>query len=154
MDSSAEPLADSITATLSTADVPSRACCDRVPTPRMIEAFEQFNRGLFWEQHETLEGVWRSEQDTSIRNLYKGVIQVGVGFHHMTRHNYAGVMKVLARGISYLKPYMPECYGIDVARLRQEASVVYFRAKELGPERIAELDASELPKIHYTVGTV
>jgi uncharacterized protein len=120
----------------------------------MIEAFDQFNRGLYWEQHETLEMVWRSETDASIRNFYKGVIQVGVGFHHLTKRNYAGVMKVLARGINYLKAYVPECCGVDVARLMLEASMVYVRAKELGPERMREIAAAELPKIHYRVNGV
>jgi predicted metal-dependent hydrolase len=120
----------------------------------MVEAFEQFNRGLYWEQHETLEGVWRSETDASIRNFYKGIIQVGVGFHHLTKGNYIGVMKVLARGIHYLKPYVPQCYGVDVARLREEASAVFFRAKELGPERMGEIAADELPTIHYQENVV
>jgi hypothetical protein len=141
--------ADSITAAISPRDAPTRACCGRAPTPRMIEAFEQFNRGLYWEQHETLEWVWRSETDASIRNFYKGIIQVGVGFHHLTKGNYVGVMKVLARGIQYLKPYGPQCFTVDVTRLREEAGAVYLRAEELGPERIGELAADELPKIHY-----
>jgi predicted metal-dependent hydrolase len=149
MDESKQTLAETITAVLSPRDSPSRVCCDRGPTPQMVEAFEQFNRGLYWEQHETLERVWRAETDTSIRNFYKGVIQVGVGFHHITRHNYVGVMKVLARGINYLKPYAPECYGVDVARLMNEASEIYFRAKELGPEQIGQIKVAEMPKIHY-----
>lgn len=144
-------LADSIAAAISPRDRPSRACCGRVPSPQMIEAFEQFNRGLYWEQHETLEGLWRGETDPSIRNFYKGIIQVGVGFHHLTKRNYPGVMKVLARGINYLKPYVPDCCGVDVSRLIQEASVIYLRAKDLGPERIAEIRSAELPKLVYTV---
>jgi uncharacterized protein len=140
---------ESIEAAISPRDKPSRACCSREPTTRMIEGFEQFNRGLYWEQHETLEGVWREESDPSIRNFYKGVIQVGVGFHHLRNGNYIGVTKVLARGIVYLKPYSPECYGVDVARLREEATGVYLRTKELGPDRIGEASSGELPKIHY-----
>src|ERR687885_401454 len=140
-------LADTITAVISTRDRPSRECCDRQPTPLMIKAFEQFNRGEYWHQHETLETVWRAETDPSIRNFYKGVLQVGVGFHHLTRRNYRGVMKVLARGINYLKPYAPDCYGVDVARLIAEASAVYLRAQELGPERLDEIPPGMLPKV-------
>jgi uncharacterized protein len=149
IDKPAQGVADTIEAAISPRDEPSRACCDREPTARMIQAFEQFNSGLYWEQHETLEGVWRAEKDTSIRNFYKGVIQVGVGFHHLTMGNYIGVMKVLARGIKYLRPYVPECFGVDVARLREEAGAVYLLAKKLGPGRIGEIGAEALPKIHY-----
>lgn len=149
MDESRQPLADSITAILSPRDSPSRICCDRAPTAQMIKAFEQFNRGLYWEQHETLERVWREETDASIRNFYKGIIQVGVGFYHLTMHNFVGVMKVLAWGINYLKPYVPECYGVDVAMLVNEASVVYLEAKDLGQGRLGEISTDLLPKIHY-----
>lgn len=142
-------IADTIAAAISPRDKPSRACCSREPTPQMVKAFEEFNRGLYWEQHETLEGVWRAERDASIRNFYKGIIQVGVGFHHLTKHNYRGVMKVLARGINYLKPYAPDCCGVDVSRLIQEASKIYFRAQDLGPERMGEITAAELPKLVY-----
>ncbi len=118
----------------------------------MLRGFEQFNRGEYWEQHETLEEVWRAESDPSIRNLLKGIIQVGVGFHHLSRNNFRGTMKVLARGINYLKPYAPECRGIDVARLIVESSAVYFRARELGPGRLGEIGLDTLPKIHLVGG--
>jgi hypothetical protein len=152
MEEPIQDLADTITAALAPRDRPSRACCDRAPTSQMIVAFEQFNRGEFWEQHETLEHVWRAEADPSIRNFYKGVIQVGVGFYHLTRGNYPGVMKVLARGINYLKPYAPECYGVKVARLIREASVVYHRARELGPGRLGEISPASLPRVHWKPG--
>ena len=115
-------------------------------------AFEQFNRGDYWHQHETLELVWRAEADPSIRNFYKGILQVGVGFHHLRKGNYNGVIKVLGRGINYLKPYAPECYDVDVARLIKEASAVYWRVSETGAERIEELTGIELPKVHLSNG--
>ncbi|MGB8648835.1 MAG: DUF309 domain-containing protein [Anaerolineae bacterium] len=139
--------ADTITAALSPHDPPARVACDRAPSPEMLHAFDQFNRGEYWEQHETLERVWRAESETSIRNFYKGIIQVGVGLYHLTRGNYPGVVKVLARGINYLKPYSPDCYGVDVARLIDEASRVYRHALAVGPERLEEIALDSLPKI-------
>lgn len=123
-------------------------CRDRA-TPEMLHAFEQFNHGEYWHQHETLETVWRAEQDESIRNLYKGILQVGVGFHHITRRNYRGAVKVLARGIDYLRPYAPHCMGIDVERLIDEAARVLEEVRALGPERIDEIKIAELPRVHF-----
>ena len=123
--------------------------CRDHPTPQMIHAFEQFNRGEYWHQHETLETVWRAEQDETIRNFYKGVLQVGVGFHHITRRNYRGVIKVLTRGINYLRPYAPDCMGVDVQRLIDEATRVLEQVRALGPERIDEIKIAELPQVHY-----
>lgn len=136
-----------IPAVLSTVDPPTRACCDRTPTREMLHAFAQFNRGEYWEQHETLENIWRAEGDTSIRNFYKGILQIGVGFHHLRNGNYNGVIKVLGRGINYLKPYAPACYGVDVARLIEEASAVYWRVRDQGAEGIQELTNIELPQV-------
>ncbi len=137
-----------IRAALSPRDPPTRAGCSRTPSPEMQHAFQQFNRGEYWKQHETLEEVWRAEQEIGIRNFYKGIIQVGVGFYHLTRGNFPGVVKVLARGINYLEPYAPDCFGVDVTRLIAEASEVFYRVQELGPERMSEIDHSTLPRIY------
>ena len=123
-------------------------CSDRA-TPQMMHAFEQFNRGEYWHQHETLEAVWRAESDESIRNFYKGILQVGVGFHHITRLNYRGADKVLTRGINYLRPYAPRCMGIQVQRLIEEAALVLEQLHALGPDRIDEINIAGLPQIHY-----
>ena len=123
-------------------------CRDRA-APEMIYAFEQFNRGEYWHQHETLEAVWRAEQDESIRNFYKGILQVGVGFHHITRRNYRGAVKVLARGIDYLRPYAPRCMSVDIQRLIDEATNVLEQVHTLGPDRIDEIKIAELPSVHY-----
>lgn len=129
--------------------MPDNVRCRDVPTAEMIRALEQLNRGEYWRQHETLENVWRAEQDESIRNLYKGILQVGVGFHHLTRGNFRGVVKVLTRAINYLLPYSPTCMSIDVERLIAEGTAVLELVIALGPERIKEIDASELPRVHF-----
>jgi hypothetical protein len=121
------------------------------PTAQMIYAFEQFNRGEYWHQHETLEAIWRAEKVETIRNFYKGILQVGVGFHHITRQNYRGAVKVLSRGIAYLAPYAPRCMGVDVARLIIEASHVLEQVHELGEERIDEIKIADLPRVHFRI---
>lgn len=115
----------------------------------MIHAFEQFNRGEYWHQHETLETVWRAEKDESIRNFYKGILQVGVGFHHLTKRNYQGTVKVLSRGIAYLAPYSPRCMGVDVLRMVKEATSVLEQVREKGGALFDGIKISELPQLHY-----
>ena len=119
------------------------------PSIEMIRAFEQFNRGEYWQQHETLEAIWRAERDESMRDFYKGILQIGVGFHHLTRRNYNGAVKVLARGIGYLRRYAPQCQGVDVARLIDESLKVLDQVSELGSLRIGEIDVSQLPHVHW-----
>jgi hypothetical protein len=98
-----------------------------------------------------LEVLWRTERDESMRDLYKGILQVGVGFYHITRRNYAGAVKVLGRGVGYLRRYAPWCQGVDVAQLIEESTQVLERLHALGATRIAEIDVSQLPRVHYRV---
>jgi Domain of unknown function (DUF309) len=59
---------------------PSRRCGDQPPA-RLRRGIEEFNRGQFFEQHETLELEGIEEADP-VRYLYQGILQVGVGFEH------------------------------------------------------------------------
>src|SRR4051812_18903953 len=89
----------------STADVPPAA---------LRAGIEQFNRGEYFECHETLKALWLAEP-TPLRRLYQGILQVGVALHHLRAGNYRGASGLLARGIGYLEPFAPRCLGVDVA---------------------------------------
>ena len=65
--------------------------CDESPPPRLLEGIAQFNRGEYFEQHETLELLWRAEP-RKVRHLYQGILQIGVAFHHLRRGNYHGTI--------------------------------------------------------------
>ncbi|MBI5652644.1 MAG: DUF309 domain-containing protein [Chloroflexi bacterium] len=120
--------------------------CRDYPAPQLVHALEQFNRGEYWAQHETLEEIWRAERDESIRNFYKGVLQIGVGLYHLTRQNYSGAIKVLTRGISYLRPYSPRCFGVNVARLIDESTRILERAHAR-----EEIAANDFPRVHFEI---
>ena len=75
---------------------PSRRCSES-PPPRLRRGIEQFNRGEFYEQHETLEEEWLAERDP-VRYLYQGILQIGVGFEHLRRDNRAGARALWQRG--------------------------------------------------------
>ena len=78
-------------------------------TPELPDAFlhglELLNRGEYFEAHEAIEAAWRAEPG-EIRQLYQGILQVAVVYHHVTRHNYNGARKVIQRAISNLSPFM------------------------------------------------
>ena len=52
------------------------------PPALLLKAVGQFNEGQYWECHETLEELWRAEP-RPLRDLYQGILQVGVAFHHL-----------------------------------------------------------------------
>lgn len=123
------------------------ARCDEPPPPGLLAGVAQFNAGEYWECHETLEDLWRVEPD-HIRYLYQGILQVGVGLHHLRRGNWRGAVNKLRGGLGYLAPSAPACQGLDIARLRAEAGTLLAALEHLGPARLAEYDASATPQVH------
>ncbi|HEY7061317.1 MAG TPA: DUF309 domain-containing protein [Chloroflexota bacterium] len=125
--------------------VTGRSCAD-APPPELAVAVEQFNRGEFFECHETLEALWLAEGEP-LRRLYQGILQVGVAFHHQRRGNYRGAMHLLRSGIAHLLPFAPRCLGVDVEGLLAAAVRCRDTLVALGPERIDQLDPALVPRI-------
>ena len=122
-------------------------CCDEPPPPELLEGIAQFNRGEFFEQHETLELLWRAERG-DIRYLYQGILQIGVAFHHLRRLNHHGTVYMLTRGPGYLAPFAPRCQSVDVAALLRDAAAALRDVERLGPSRLAEFDWTLAPTVH------
>lgn len=94
--------------------------CSEKPPLELLEGIRQFNRGEYYDCHETLEEIWRDEQG-KIWGLYKGILQIGVAIYHAKRSNLRGATRLVSSGTELLSPFAPECMGIDVARLLQSA---------------------------------
>jgi len=120
--------------------------CHEAPPPALLEGIAQFNRGEFFEQHETLELLWRAER-RDIRYLYQGILQVGVAFYQLRRLNHHGTVYLLTRGPRYLAPFAPRCQSVDVQALIDDASAALREVERLGAGRLAEFDWSLAPKV-------
>ena len=120
--------------------------CAEPPPPQLIEGIAQFNRGEFFEQHETLELLWRAEP-RDIRYLYQGILQIGVAFHHLRRLNHHGTVYMLTRGPRYLAPFAPCCQRVNVAALLQDAAAALAEVERLGPDRLGEFDWRLVPVV-------
>jgi predicted metal-dependent hydrolase len=131
-------------------DEPTRARCDDPAPPELIHGIEQFNAGEFFEQHETLELLWRDTR-APVRGLYHGILQVGVGFHHWRNGNFHGASTLLEEGIERLRPFAPRCQGVDVETLIADASASRERLIALGAEGMRRVDIAWMaPRIHFT----
>ncbi len=116
-------------------------------SPALVwRGIEEFNRGEYFEQHETLEIAWRREPGP-VRDLYQGILQIGVACYQIERGNFPGALKMLERGLRRLRPFAPERLGIDLARLIADAERLRDEVTRLGAERWAELDRGLFPKI-------
>ena len=123
-----------------------RARCDDVPDAQLLRGIEEFNAGRFFEQHETLETLWRDTR-TPIRGLYHGILQIGVGFHHWRNGNHHGAATLLDEGIDRLRPFAPACQTVDVAALIADATTARETLLRLGPARIGEYDLAAAPRV-------
>ena len=122
--------------------------CEGPLPPKAIEGLELFNRGHYWEAHEALEAAWRAETGP-IRELYRGVLQAGVVYLHVTRQNYAGAMKVYRRSQKWLTLWPDTCRGIAIGQLQKDLERVILEVQALGPNRMGEFDLSLLKPVVY-----
>ncbi len=124
--------------------------CAAPAPPELVKAIEEFNAGEFFEQHETLELLWRATPG-EIRHLYEGILQIGVGMHHLFKnHNYHGAVVKLDHGTRLLEAFPSECHGVDVLRLRQDAARAREALVALGPDRLGDFPVELTPRVHLT----
>jgi uncharacterized protein len=121
-------------------------CCEEPPSRALVDGIAQFNRGEFFEQHETLELLWRAET-RNIRYLYQGILQIGVAFHHLRRLNHHGTVYMLTRGPQYLAAFAPRCCDVDVQALLDDAAAALREVERLGPGRLQEFDWRLVPRV-------
>lgn len=103
------------------------------------EGITLFNQGAFYPCHDSLEAAWMADQSPG-RDLYRGILQVGIAYYQIERGNYRGAAKMLMRVRQWLEPLPDVCRGVDVAGLRADAARVYDALVALGPERVTEFD--------------
>jgi len=120
--------------------------CAESPSPELIKGIREFNRREYFQCHETLEAIWLVEPDP-FRQFYQGILQVGVGFLHLSRNNYLGAVELLERGVRRLQPFSPRCMGVEIESLIKDANRCREALMALGEKRIGEFDRGMLPQI-------
>jgi len=123
------------------------ARCDDAPPAELLHGIEEFNRQAFFEQHETLEGIWMHEPD-AVRYLYQGILQIGVGFYHWRRGNWRGAVAKLGHGLGKLEAYRPICMTIDIERLITETTALLEELQYRGPTDLPAFPPPGLPRVH------
>jgi predicted metal-dependent hydrolase len=81
--------------------------------PRLLKGIEEFNRGMFFECHETLEEIWL-EDNSEDRKFYQGIIQIAAGYFKLQQGVPTGAIKLWERGLEKIESYPPMHLGIHV----------------------------------------
>ena len=85
------------------------------------KGIEEFNRGFFFECHDSLEEVWAGLRGPA-RDFFQGLIQISVGLYHLSNANRGGAVTLLRRGLGRLERY-PDVYGgVNLGTLRPEVA--------------------------------
>jgi predicted metal-dependent hydrolase len=100
----------------------------------ILRGVEQFNRGFYFECHDTLEEVWNGLRGEP-RDFFQGLIQVSVAFYHLSGGNLVGAESLLQRALKRLSRYPDSCYGFDLSSHRRELGgwLERIRAREVRP---------------------
>jgi len=116
--------------------------------PEARKGIELYNLGEFYKAHEPLELAWM-ETPSPERNLYQGILQIGLAYYQISRGNYRGALKMFKRGQRNLEPLGETLLGVDITRLRADARIVEEAIRLLGSNRIRELDKSLIKPISF-----
>jgi len=81
----------------------------------LAEGIHLFNKGEYWEAHEVWEREWFPDRKGPDSGFYKGLIQVAAGCLHYKRHNRRGAVNKWRSGADYLRAYLPEHKGVQLA---------------------------------------
>lgn len=129
-------------------DPPLRALagCDDGLSEQALLGVEAFNQRDYFEQHEYFEAAWLAE-GRPVREVYQGILQVGVAFLQIERANWAGAIKIFRRGLPRLRALPPYCLGIDIVAFRRAAEAIHLEITQLGSERMGEFDQRKFPTI-------
>ena len=129
-----------------------RSACGSAPPSLLLEGIAQFNRAEFFEQHETLERLWRAERG-DVRYLYQGILLVGVGCYHLSRGNRAGAIAKLRTGIGLLRWFEPMCQGVDVSRLVADVGLLLAAVERTTPADLGAIDRALYPRVWLADGS-
>ena len=75
--------------------------------PRFLKGIDEFNRGFFYEAHETLEQLWLEDHGPE-REFYQGIIQVAAAYFKWEQEVPRGTIKLLRSGIRQART-LPAC---------------------------------------------
>lgn len=111
-----------------------------------LRGVEAFNQRHFHEQHEWFEKAWL-EEPRPIREMYQGILQIGLAYYQIEQENWQGALKMFRRGLPRLRTLPPVCQGVDIAAFRAAAESIHAEVTQLGSARLHDFDQSRFPSI-------
>jgi hypothetical protein len=99
--------------------IPAEPRLDDEERRQFDRGVDEFNRGFYFECHDTIEDLWSGLRGPS-RDFFQGLIQVSVAFYHLGNGNLAGTASMMRRALKRLERYPGRYFGFDVAGQRAQ----------------------------------
>lgn len=116
---------------------------------RFGEGIKKFNEGEFFDCHDILEDIWFEIRGSS-RNFYQGLIQVAVGFYHITvRENPKGALSQLKKGTDKLNGYKPEFRGVELKHFLEKVNECIVLIEKSNDANHKKFPRKLIPKIIF-----
>jgi uncharacterized protein len=111
----------------------------------LARGVREFNEGLFFECHDTLEEMWAGLRGPA-RDFFQGLIQVSVAFYHLSGGNAVGAASMLSRALKRFEKYPERYAGFDLGAHREELRAWQARLAEGGP---LEVEPGSIPRWRF-----
>jgi predicted metal-dependent hydrolase len=116
--------------------------------PEAIKGIQLFNKGDYFSAHEMFENAWMDDQTTG-RDLYRGLLQVSVAYYQVKSGNFKGTIKMFQRCRQWLNPLPDICRGVDIAQFRKNAYAAHDRVLDLGSRKFDEFPIDVINPIKW-----
>jgi predicted metal-dependent hydrolase len=122
--------------------IPPEPPLDAAEQELFRRGLQELNTGFYFECHETLEDLWTGVRGPA-RDFFQGLIQIAVGFYHLTRGNDEGAGRMLDRAVARLSKYPDHYGGVDLGGLRGEVETLRAR---IADGSVTHAEAADLPR--------
>jgi len=102
-------------------------------TKQLQKGINQLNTGEFYACHDTLEEIWMEAPETE-KKFYQGILQIAVGFYHLSNGNWRGAAILLGEGICKLAEFEPTYYDLDILAFTDDSYALLMALQKIDPE--------------------
>tara|TARA_Y100001960_G_C14452653_1_gene718029 strand:+ start:397 stop:789 length:393 start_codon:yes stop_codon:yes gene_type:complete len=114
-----------------------------------IKGVEAFNSSDFYDAHEHWEDLW-SEYRLPDAKFIQALIQLAVGYFHITNNNKNGALGLLKKCRPKFELYQPSYRGLDVSRIIYTVDISINNINKI--DKINEFDWTLVPKLKIVDG--
>jgi uncharacterized protein len=108
--------------------------------PLYLQFFRHYHNEEYWEAHEVLEELWQTQRHN---DFYHGLIQIVAIMHQLKRGKVRGARKLATSALGYLKPFVPQKDGVDVAEVIRWLN----ECLQILPEGVEKISREEVERL-------